>query len=289
MNQSNLIIHCGAAVVERDAVAQVVTPERTDTWTPISHLEFLNQVEANLGGQNLRVVNQAHALTKNGDRYFGLLQVDNRPADIVSEEWYGKQDSAHIKFEQQSEYGYIVGLRNSHDKSYPASLVVGSQVFVCDNLSFSGEIKVSRKHTTYISRDLPALTAKAIGLLAEKWTDQENRFTAYKQHELSNVDAHDLLIRALDIKAVTAQQIPHVLREWRTPRHPEFAACGPTAWRLFNAVTEVAKDTGSLWGLPRRTTALHGLLDQACGLLGFRDRFAAAQEEIGADADIQLN
>jgi hypothetical protein len=33
----------------------------------------------------------------------------------------------------------VLGLRNSHDKRFPAGLVGGSAVFVCDNLAFSGE------------------------------------------------------------------------------------------------------------------------------------------------------
>jgi len=34
---------------------------------------------------------------------------------------------------------------------------------------------------------------------------------------------------------------------------------------LFNAVTEIAKESG-LWNLAPRTEALHGLLNQECGL-----------------------
>jgi hypothetical protein len=44
------------------------------------------------------------------------------------------------------------------------------------------------------------------------------------------------------------------------PRVPE----GRTAWRLFNAFTEALK--GNLDVLPRRTQALHDLLDTTCGL-----------------------
>ena len=76
--------------------------------------------------------------------------------------------------------------------------------------------------------------------------------------------AHDLVIQALDAQVIPATKIPHVLNEWRDPRHPEFRQ-GKTAWRWFNAVTEVLK--GSLDRLPRRTQALHGLLDAHCGLL----------------------
>ena len=75
--------------------------------------------------------------------------------------------------------------------------------------------------------------------------------------------AHDLLVQALDARVLPVTRLPDVLREWRQPRHAEFRAY-KTAWRLFNAFTEALK--GNLDALPRRTQALHGLLDAACGL-----------------------
>jgi hypothetical protein len=96
-----------------------------------------------------------------------------------------------------------------------------------------------------------------VAQLSSRWGDQNKRFEAYKGHELSNVQAHDLLVRALDVRAITTTQIPHILTEWRTPRHPEFAAAGPTAWRFFNAVTE-PREGGGLTNLAPRTLALHG-------------------------------
>jgi hypothetical protein len=60
-------------------------------------------------------------------------------------------------------------------------------------------------------------------------------------------------------------QVPAVLDEGRAPRHLEFAADGKTAWRLFNAFTKVWKGR-HFEALPRRSQALHGLLDAACGL-----------------------
>jgi hypothetical protein len=60
-------------------------------------------------------------------------------------------------------------------------------------------------------------------------------------------------------------RLPDVLKEWRTPRHPEFAAGGKTLWRLFQAFTESLK--GNVNELPRRTMALHGMFDTAAGLV----------------------
>jgi hypothetical protein len=52
-----------------------------------------------------------------------------------------------------------------------------------------------------------------------------------------------------------------VLTEWRKLRHAEFRE-SRTAWCLFNAFSEILK--GNLGELPRRTQALHGLMDSAC-------------------------
>ena len=56
--------------------------------------------------------------------------------------------------------------------------------------------------------------------------------------------------------------IPEVLREWRRPRHDDFEP--RNVWSLLNACTEALK--GNLIELPRRTDALHGLLDNHVGL-----------------------
>ena len=44
-----------------------------------------------------------------------------------------------------------------------AGLAVGAAVFVCDNLSFSGEVRLARKHTAHFERDLPQLVGRTIG------------------------------------------------------------------------------------------------------------------------------
>jgi hypothetical protein len=244
MRKSNLYLHCGARKVEREQLALVPTPERTATWVPIPHARLLATVRDTLERGHFTVVGEAHGLARDGGRYFGLLEVASG---------HGADD-----------FGLVVGLRNSHDKTFPAGLVVGASIFVCDNLSFSGEIKLSRKHTVNVERDLPQLVNRAVAKLADLRYRQEVRFQTYKTYEVSDRLAHDLLVRAVDARVLPVTKLPCVLREWREPRHPEFRQ-GKTGWRLFNAFTEVLK--GQLDNLPRRTQALHGLLDAACGLV----------------------
>jgi len=46
-----------------------------------------------------------------------------------------------------TDYGCVLGLRTSYDKSFANGVCIGASVFVCDNLSFQGEVKFERKHT----------------------------------------------------------------------------------------------------------------------------------------------
>jgi len=241
----NLIVHCGSRHVDREQIESCTTPTATRTWTPIPHFGLLRQVEQTLFAAGLKTADQAHALSPGGLRYFGLLEVTN----------------GHSR----DDYGLVLGLRNSHDKSFPAALAVGSCVFVCDNLAFSAEVVIARRHTRYIHRDLPGLVQRAVGRLGDLRQDQDRRIEAYRDKKLTDMRAHDLLVRSVDARVLPVTALPTALAEWREPRHDEFAAEGKTAWRLFNGVTEAIKGR-SLDALPRRTQALHGLLDVACGV-----------------------
>jgi hypothetical protein len=241
----NLCLHCGGHAVGREQVGTAAIPDRTNTWVPIAHTRLLNLVESTLEGHGLRVINEAHALWGDGSRYFGLLEVRN-----------GKS---------HDDYGLVVGLRNSHDKSFPAGIAIGSQVFCCDNLAFSSEVTIARKHTRFIERDLPQVVNRAVGKLNDMRSRQDERIGAYKASELDDRHAHDLIVRALDAQVLPVTQIPTVVNEWRRPSHTEFAEAGKTGWRMFNAFTEALKGR-NLAALPRRTQALHGLMDAACGM-----------------------
>jgi hypothetical protein len=46
-----------------------------------------------------------------------------------------------------------VGLRNSHDKSFPVGIAFGSRVFVCDNAAFIADHVIKRRHTANAKRD----------------------------------------------------------------------------------------------------------------------------------------
>jgi hypothetical protein len=240
----NLILHCGGREVPREQLMTCPTPPATDTWTPVPHFALLRQVETILAQGDLEIRHQAHALSPGGLRYFGLMGIA------------GADDSDH---------GLVIGLRNSHDKSFPAAIAVGSCVFVCDNLAFSSEVVIARRHTRFITRDLPELICRALAQVGDLRRRQDQRIDTYKRSQLTDRDAHDLFIRAVDARVLPVTALPRAVGEWRQPTHPEFTEDGRSAWRWFNAITEAIKGR-SLDALPRRTQRLHGLLDTACGL-----------------------
>lgn len=244
-DSKKLILHCGGTEVGLRDIERVDTPQPTDTWQPIPHLDLIDQVNQTLKSNNLTIVGQQHGLSHGGNRYFGLMQIANG--------------------QNSDDYSWVLGLRNSHDQVFPAGMVAGSGVFVCDNLAFSGEIRFARKHTRYIVRDLPGLVQRAVGRLMDKWHDMDKRIAVYKDTKLTDMQANDIVVRAFDVKACTLRQIPAVLSEWRKPRHEAFEP--RTAWSLFNSFTEVAK-AGAFSELPGRTERLHGLFDSQVGLTG---------------------
>ncbi len=254
MTLNNLALHCGNARVEFETLERVETPKPTRRWQRIAHTELLSVVRERLAEAGMQILTEAHTLHAKGAQYFGLLQVA-------------------VAGHAEKDWGTIVGIRNSHDKRFPAGLALGSSVFVCENGAFTGEVVLARKHTTHIRRDLPEVTARAVGRLEDFIGQTEKRALVYQEREMGNKEAHDLVVRALDARAITTTMVPRVLEQWRRPNHPEFK--DRNLWSLYNAFTETLK--GGLTKLPRRCEALHGVLDSAA-------HTSAAESEIALSA-----
>jgi len=223
---------------------KIPTPKPEGSHYPIPHARFARTVREALLATGLGIAKEQHSVDNKGQRYFGLLDL-------------------HREAESE-DYRLIVGLRNSHDKTFAAGLCAGNRALVCDNLSFSNEIVLARRHTRYIGDDLQRLVFDAVGRLRQAHAKQDERISRYKLRTFSDHMVHDLLIRSVDAKVIPNARVPEVLREWRTPSHVEFAV-DRDAWRLFNAYTEVLKRY-AVEDLPRRTIRLHGMLDTVCGV-----------------------
>lgn len=253
---AKLMLMCGGEVVDVEEVQNVATPAPTDSHFPIPHSRILELATEGLEAQGLRVIESEHALAKNGDRYFGMLQLGNGVS--------------------HDDYGLVAAVRNTHDKSFAASMALGSHVFVCDNLAFSGEVTFARKHTRFALNDLPRLVNDALGRFGTMKRSQELRIEGYKMAELSDDQAYATIMRASLAKVVPNQRIREIVQQWHEPAYPEFEP--RTGWSLFNGFTEVLKQYAAEQ-LPRRTQVLHGIMDTACGVQLFQQAHVVVEED----------
>lgn len=250
-------------LVSREELAAVRTPDATESFTPIPHSFLVNQTLEALDRAGYSVTEEKHALGRFGQRYFGGFQIAG--PDIVS-------DSRKL----------VLGLRNAHDKTFAASICVGNRMIVCENLCFSSDIKLARKHTLNIIRDIPRVLSQAISRLVGHWSDMETRISRYQNTEIGFNQACELAVQLAEAKALPAREVFPVTQEFKAPRHPEFNS--PTLWNLYNSVTENLKGS-DLTKLPARTMVMQSIFDRIAGFAPVIEVEAVdATELVGAEA-----
>lgn len=132
------------------------------------------------------------------------------------------------------------GIRNSIDKTLSAAVCVGSRVFVCDNLAFSGEKILTKKHTGTIEDLLPGLVREAlVEFHKDFWERDVKLLTHWQEEEISVAHATDFIARVALGGSIPKSQILELRRNFIYPSHPEFNR--NTVWALFNSFTQYAK------------------------------------------------
>jgi Domain of unknown function (DUF932) len=235
-----LILHKGAALIPYDGLRALSTPEPTATHVPIPHFRIVDIVKHMLAFYGHEVTEEAHATTEDGGQYFGLLTLKSN---------YGN-------------YTDNVGLRNSHDKKFPIGMCFGSTVFVCDNLAFSSNQVVARKHTKNAKHELPALISAMVEPLAIEREAQNRKLLSYQRTALTDQLAHHAVVEMYKQDIINVTRIPDVLNQWDKPTHDWGEK---SVWRLFNACTFAL--AGRVAENPSTTTNLHHLMDEMCGIV----------------------
>lgn len=235
------MLHAGAEAVSYDALRALETPASTATHVPIPHYRVVDLIAHSLGYYGHQVTEQHFGLTPDGMRFFGVL--------CLKSDYTGYTD--------------MVGLRNSHDRKFPVGVSFGSRVFVCDNLAFSGDHVIKRKHTANLKRDLPGLIGEIIEPLAIQREAQHKMFDAYRATSLTDERADAAIMQMFRQGVINVQRIPDVLKQWDEP------SCDwgdKTGWRLFNAATFAL--TGRVSENPKVTADLHKIIDGVCEVVG---------------------
>ena len=247
----SLILHCGSRLVEKDKVFEVETPEPTPTHQPISHQFLIEEIETAIESVDMVVNEEAHALDKDGTRYFGMFE-------LVSKEGTAPEDEASM----------ILGARHSHDKSLSVGVCLGQKVLVCDNLAFSGEISFFRKHTKEVEIDVINGLHSAFDKIPSMHEKQQAMFECFKDEQLRQDRARSLIIEGAKRGVISGSKIIDVVKEWEKPRYPEFSQYGDSMYKLHNAFTTVMKTANkNVFTLPQKTMKLQEMVKSA--MIGF--------------------
>ncbi len=215
----NLMIHRGGWMASKSDLAAVPVPEPTESYHPVPYGRFIEEVELHVPRFGLAVRSAHFALAREGSQMFGVLTCGNGVPD--------------------RDYALCIGVRNSYDRSLAVGLTLGSRVFCCDNLAFSGEVTMHRKHTANVFRDLPDLIYSMLSRVSSMRERIDGEIVAMKAREIEPATAHHLMVEAIRGNVLPASRLPKVLEAWEEPKHEEFAP--RTAWSLFNAFTETQK------------------------------------------------
>jgi len=136
--------------VSRDEVARVDTPNSTDTWRPVPHIDVIEAVTEVVRAHDWDIEGEKFGLAREGQKMFGVMEISRSS----SPEWHR-----------------CIGIRNSHDKSFAVGLSAGIVVCVCTNMAFGGTTVIKRRHTNYedsqklVEHIKNAVNNKEVGLI----------------------------------------------------------------------------------------------------------------------------
>jgi len=233
----------GGDRISRIELAQVSTPDSTETYRPISHHSLVNRLEDQLNNINQRIVQEQHLITNKGNHYFGLFEIQDKNSPTPSET------------------AQIVGLRNSHDKKFPAGIMAGDAPFICSNLCFDNEIVINRRHTKNFFNVIDGLLQSAVYRLMDKKHITELRNHRYKQVTVDQATVDHLVLDAYRNGACSRSQVLPIIEQFIDPEHDAFIE--PTVYSLKNAFTNIWR--GNVFSTPKFSAGLHKTLDAYTG------------------------
>ena len=202
--------------VGRDEIALVPTPTATASWKPVPHVEVIDAVTDVVRAHNWQILDEQYGLARDGQRMFGVIRI-NRTSS--------------------AEWSRCIGIRNSHDRTIAVGLAAGLTVRCCSNLMFGGSMVLKRRHTSRI--ELNGLVLEAVEELETEFLTLETVAEDLKCLYVREDAARVAIVKAAGVGTVNSSDILPIFREFKEPRHEEFA--DPTRWSLLNAFTENAK------------------------------------------------
>lgn len=228
-------------VSARDMELMRCPVEATRSYQPMRHYEVVATCTEALDRWGFTLDAPEFVLSKDGMRMFGAAFIS--APGMHTDGWRP-----------------VIGLRNSYDKTLPAGMVLGSQVTVCSNLAFSGDLgEVRRRHVGSIHKHFPAMVETKMNMLRDQFTRMNSQYNSWRNAHIPSTQMLDhILVRLFTDGVVGSSRLGKVIEQIYAPDHLEFR--GRTLWTVFNAVTESMKGL-TPFRVSQETHKLHTYID----------------------------
>lgn len=198
-------------------------PPGTKTYEPVNHGWLYTEVERNIRRQGYHITAKDLRITENGNEFFGILRLRS-PVMASNSPW-----------------DLSLGIRNTNNKRASVGIFLGTNVWVCDNLMFSAEHSLLRKHHSGTYDILRQEIKDIIRKLASYRKKQQTWVSDMQQWVLTPTLRSHLLVQCLQKGAIKGTDIVPILGEVAQPSTGNPEVEDKTAWGLFNAITWIGK------------------------------------------------
>jgi DNA-directed RNA polymerase subunit RPC12/RpoP len=242
MKNATLVAHCGSTRVDEAVVRAVAQPAFTPSWHPFSHGQVLDAVGIAVQEAGFQVERTEYSLRKDL-AMFGVWQVNKKDAEI----------------------GCAVGIRNSVNRTLSVGLCAGERVFVCDNLVFSSEFVLFRKHTGLLNAaEMLLMAREAFGTVTGQWEKLRAWHEGLKSVDLTAKQAAFITVAAMRREIITPAQFAEWNELYFGNGNP--TKYTPTLHGWHGATTELLNDR-RLDRNVRRQAPLNQFIDHEVPLL----------------------
>lgn len=235
----SLVVHRGGHMVTKDEMALIEVPQATDSYLPVPH-NHLADTLATIGQDILTgftLHKEQYALAREGAQMFAV----------------------HTYKNTQSDMGLSIGFRNSYDKSMAIGIAIGASVFVCDNLSLTGEISIMRKHTANVWKGLEDVAISTLYRSQKNFEKIVADSEAMRGVEIGDDEAFRMIGLLFGHGILSPRQLPVVKEQWLKPSHADFQP--RNVWSLYNAATESLKSCPPIM-IMERHIQLHNMITE---------------------------
>lgn len=211
-----------------DAYAKILStalPEKTDTYTPISHASVINRVRSEITSAGFIITGEDYRCTNDGQIALGTLR---------------------LNYKADSDIELSANFTNSYNKQLAFRFNLGGLVKVCMNgmmLNNSKFGKYKRVHKGAADLLAEGIISEYINNAGEYWDSLVQHKDSMKEILLSTTAQHDILGELFMRKdVINTMQLNNIKKEFSKPSF-DYKVDTDSAWALYNHITLSLKDS----------------------------------------------